>query len=118
MLAVDRQSLTTRRDDHQTFGEPDQALGQCGRLVDDVLTVVEDEQAATMAQHFRDARHIVLPGALLDAKRGDRAGDPYYDTKLATGRYFLARVLPEAGAHLAKLKSGAAPVMALQAEAF
>ena len=60
----------------------------------------------------------LMAKAALDAKRGDRAGDPYYDTKLATGRYFLARVLPEAGAHLAKLKSGAAPVMALQAEAF
>jgi hypothetical protein len=33
-------------------------------------------------------------------------------------RYFLGRVLPEAGAHLAKLKSGATPLMALPAEAF
>ena len=49
------------------------------------------------------------------AKKGS---DPYYDTKLATGRYFLARTLPDAGAHLAKLKSGAEPVMALSAEAF
>jgi len=51
------------------------------------------------------------------APNGD-AGDPFYDTKLATGRYFLARLLPEAGAHLAKLKSSAEPVMALSAEAF
>ena len=33
-------------------------------------------------------------------------------------RYFLARITPDAGAHLAKLKSGAGPVMALPAEAF
>ncbi len=53
------------------------------------------------------------------ALAGKRNGaDPYYDAKLATGRYFLARVLPDTGAHLAKLKSGAAPVMALSAEAF
>ncbi len=56
--------------------------------------------------------------AALAAKKNGGAGDPYFDTKLATGRYFIARVTPDAGAHLAKLKSGAAPVMALSAEAF
>jgi len=49
-------------------------------------------------------------------KAGD--ADPYYDTKIATGRYFIARITPDAGAHLAKLKSGAEPVMALAVEAF
>jgi hypothetical protein len=44
--------------------------------------------------------------------------DPYYANKLVTGRYFLERILPDAGAHLAKLKTGAAPVMALAAEGF
>jgi hypothetical protein len=48
----------------------------------------------------------------------EAGGDPFYRNKLVTGRYFLARVLPDAKAHLAKLKSGAAPVMALPAEAF
>ncbi|MEZ5995166.1 MAG: acyl-CoA dehydrogenase C-terminal domain-containing protein [Hyphomonadaceae bacterium] len=56
--------------------------------------------------------------AALAAKKNGGAGDPYYDGKLATGRYFLARMLPDAGAHLAKLKSGADPVMALAADAF
>ncbi len=37
----------------------------------------------------------------------------FYEAKLKTGHYFLARVLPEAAAHLAKVKSGAAPVMSL-----
>ena len=60
----------------------------------------------------------LMAKASLAAKKNGGAGDPYFDTKLATGRYFLARVLPEAGAHLAKLKSGAEPVMALAAEAF
>ena len=45
-------------------------------------------------------------------------GDGFYANKLITGRYFLERILPEGGAHLAKLKTGAAPVMALAAEAF
>ncbi|HYD86540.1 MAG TPA: acyl-CoA dehydrogenase C-terminal domain-containing protein [Vitreimonas sp.] len=56
--------------------------------------------------------------AALAAKKNGGASDPYFDTKLATARYFLARTLPDAGAHLAKLKSGADPVMALAAEAF
>ncbi len=55
--------------------------------------------------------------AALAGKKANGA-DAYFDTKLATGRYFIARVTPEAGAHLAKLKSGADPVMALPAEAF
>ncbi len=46
------------------------------------------------------------------------AGDAFYSDKLATAAYFFERVLPDAGAHLAKVKTGAAPVMALKAEAF
>ncbi len=48
-------------------------------------------------------------------KRGD---DPYYDDKITTGKYYMARVLPETGSHLAKLKTGAEPVMALAADRF
>ncbi|MBK6704749.1 MAG: acyl-CoA dehydrogenase C-terminal domain-containing protein [Caulobacteraceae bacterium] len=56
--------------------------------------------------------------AALAAKKNGGAGDPYFDTKLTTGRYFIQRMLPDASAHLAKLKSGAGPVMALAADAF
>ena len=45
-------------------------------------------------------------------------GDPFYADKLITGRYFLERLLPDADAHLAKLKTGSAAMMALRAEAF
>jgi alkylation response protein AidB-like acyl-CoA dehydrogenase len=44
--------------------------------------------------------------------------DPFYANKLITGRYFLERLLPDAAAHLAKLKTGSATMMALPAEAF
>ncbi|HYD45714.1 MAG TPA: acyl-CoA dehydrogenase C-terminal domain-containing protein [Phenylobacterium sp.] len=50
------------------------------------------------------------------AKAGDN--DPYYAAKLVTARYYVERVLPETTAHLAKLKTGAATMMALDAEAF
>ena len=51
------------------------------------------------------------------AEAGD-ASDPFYAIKLATGRYFLDRWVPEGGMHLAKVKAGAASMMALEAEAF
>jgi alkylation response protein AidB-like acyl-CoA dehydrogenase len=44
--------------------------------------------------------------------------DPFYATKLTTGQYFVERILPEAGMHLTKLKTGSALLMALPAEAF
>jgi hypothetical protein len=44
--------------------------------------------------------------------------DPFYANKLIVGRFFLERILPDAGAHLAKLKTGAATMMSLPAEAF
>ena len=44
--------------------------------------------------------------------------DPAYESKLATGRYFLERWLPEADMHLAKVEAGADTMMALDAEAF
>jgi alkylation response protein AidB-like acyl-CoA dehydrogenase len=44
--------------------------------------------------------------------------DPFYANKLMTGRYFVERILPDAGAHLAKLKTGAEVLMQMPAEAF
>ena len=44
--------------------------------------------------------------------------DPYYANKLMTGRYFVERILPDAGAHLAKMKTGAEVLMQMPAEAF
>lgn len=49
----------------------------------------------------------------------DGTADPdYYNAKLATGRYYMARVLPETSLRLARIESGAEPVMDLPAEAF
>ncbi|MBB5518280.1 acyl-CoA dehydrogenase C-terminal domain-containing protein [Amphiplicatus metriothermophilus] len=59
----------------------------------------------------------MLAKAAIEKKKAGEA-DEFHERKLTTGRYFLARVLPDAKAHLAKLKSGAEPVMALPAEAF
>lgn len=42
----------------------------------------------------------------------------FYETKLATGRYYMARSLPETALRLARITTGAEPVMGLAAEAF
>jgi len=52
------------------------------------------------------------------AKMASGDADPFYANKLKTARYFVKRVLPEADAHLAKLKTGADSVMALDMDAF
>jgi len=47
------------------------------------------------------------------------AADPkFYNNKLATGRYYMARMLPATKAHQARILSGADTVMALDADAF
>ena len=49
----------------------------------------------------------------------DAGGDTaFLNAKIATGRYYMARHLPACGLHLARIESGADPVMALDAEAF
>lgn len=48
----------------------------------------------------------------------DTGSDPFYANKLKTARYFVERMLPQAGAHLIMLKAGAESTMALDADAF
>ncbi len=42
----------------------------------------------------------------------------FYETKRATGRYYMKRQLPATALHLARIESGADPVMALTADQF
>ncbi len=51
----------------------------------------------------------------LDAGTGDAK---FLENKLVTGRYYMQRLLPETGLRLARITSGATPVMALAAEDF
>jgi hypothetical protein len=52
------------------------------------------------------------------AKIAGGDADPFYAAKLHTGRYFIERILPDAAAHLAKLKTGSDVLMAMPADAF
>ena len=51
-------------------------------------------------------------------KQAEGSSDPFYADKLITARYYMERVLPESASHLTKLKTGAATMMALEAERF
>ncbi len=51
----------------------------------------------------------------LDAGAADR---DFYEAKIATGRFYMARQLPACAMHLMRIESGADTVMALAAEAF
>jgi len=53
------------------------------------------------------------------AKLAEGTGDAeFYQSKIATGRYYMARRLPATAMHLARITSGADPVMALDAANF
>jgi alkylation response protein AidB-like acyl-CoA dehydrogenase len=59
---------------------------------------------------------LIAKAANAKIAAGDK--DPFYPAKIVVGRYFTERFLPDADAHLAKLKTGSATLMALPAEAF
>jgi len=61
------------------------------------------------------ARMAKVAQEALDSGTGDAA---FYETKLATGRYYMARSLPETALRLARIQSGAEDVMGLAAENF
>jgi len=46
------------------------------------------------------------------------SNEDFYPNKLITGRYFMLRMLPMLDAHLVKIKTGAKPLMELEAAAF
>ena len=61
------------------------------------------------------AKMALAAKAKLDAGEGDLE---FYRTKIATGRYYMARSLPMTAVHLARINSGAEPVMALDVANF
>jgi len=60
------------------------------------------------------AKMAVVAQAAIDGG----SNEDFYPNKLITGRYFVLRMLPQISAHLEKLKTGAEPLMALEAAAF
>ena len=61
------------------------------------------------------ARMAKAAASALEAGASDR---DFYESKIATGRYYMARQLPATKMHLARIESGADPVMTLDAANF
>jgi len=56
--------------------------------------------------------------AAMDALEAGASDKEFYETKIATGRYYMARQLPATAMHLARINTGADTVMALEASQF
>ena len=104
-----------------------------GRLQQATLTVAQrglkdpEEAGAASSDYLRLfalvalahvwARMAKVAQAKLAAGGGEADGD-FYRAKLATGRFYMARVLPQTGGLFSALMAGAKPVMELEAELF
>ncbi len=56
--------------------------------------------------------------AAMEALEGGASDTAFYETKIATGRYYMARQLPATTMHLARINTGGDTVMALEAANF
>ncbi|MDB5641333.1 MAG: acyl-CoA dehydrogenase, partial [Hyphomicrobiales bacterium] len=59
-----------------------------------------------------------IADSALTRKNEDASLATTMDAKLIAGQFFMERMMPEAGAHLARISTGAATMMAMPAEAF
>ena len=83
------------------------------------------DNAAAGATDYMHLMGLVALGymwcRIVQVAQAKLAADPGAErmrAKLVTGRFFCDRVLPETAAHLARIQSGAASVMALAAAEF
>jgi alkylation response protein AidB-like acyl-CoA dehydrogenase len=60
----------------------------------------------------------MMAKASMEALSAGTSDATFHETKIATGRYYMVRHLPATGMHLARIQSGAEPVMALAADQF
>jgi acyl-CoA dehydrogenase len=86
--------------------------------------IAKPDNAAAGANDYMHLVGLVVLGymwcRIAAAAHRKRANDDSgrMNAKLVTARFFMERVLPETAAHLARIESGATPVMELPAEAF
>jgi hypothetical protein len=61
---------------------------------------------------------VRIAKAALAREHADETRRPAMRAKLVTAKFFMERMLPQAGTHLARIKTGADTMMSLPAEAF
>jgi len=81
-----------------------------------------DEAGAAATDYLRVIGHVTYAWlwarmAKVALEQGDNA-DPFYQAKIVTARFYFAKLLPEVHGLIASIKSGAAPLMDLDAEHF
>ncbi|MFC4157853.1 acyl-CoA dehydrogenase C-terminal domain-containing protein [Chitinimonas lacunae] len=79
-----------------------------------------DEAGAAATDYLRLLGHLVFGWfwARMAALSLPKSHEPFYGAKLATARFYYAKLLPETQMLLARLASGAKPLMALEDEHF
>ncbi len=86
--------------------------------------MAKPENAGAAANDYMHLFALVAFGymwcRMAEAAQAKLAGssDERMKAKLVTGRFFMERMLPETGAHLARIQAGATSIMELPAEAF
>jgi hypothetical protein len=91
----------------KAMGNPDEA----GAAAEDYLAIM-----GYVAVGYMWLRMIKLSKEKLAAGANGKAA--FYENKVTTGRYYMAKVLPQVHTHAARIAAGSAPVMALAADAF
>ena len=90
----------------------------CGRISDIYFKTLakypQVEVAACASLDLAESQAKAAQRAL-EAGTGDAQ---YYTDRLTTGRFYMKRMLPETKLRLARIETGADPVMDLPAEAF
>ena len=129
-LAADLRAFIEERKDHAALAE---FLGPFASALERLQGVTEwlmeraagnrEELGAAAVDYLRLTGLVCLgylwaamAEAALDRAPSDNTG--FYRAKLATARYFMARLLPEASALDAAIRSGAATLMALEEGAY
>ena len=113
-------------EDLQEFVNP---LAELGEKVTKLTTEIgmkafknPDEVGAAAVDYLRVCGHLVF--AYLWAKMAkvalekEASGDPFYTAKLATARFYFAKLLPETAGLIRSARTGAEPLMALDAALF
>ena len=85
-----------------------------------------DEVGAAAVDYLRVVGHLCfayffarMARVALDAqKKGDKAADPFYAAKLATARFYFAKLLPETASLIRTARAGSAPLMAMDEALF
>ena len=81
-----------------------------------------DEVGAAAVPYLRIAGHLVYAylfarmAKIALARKG--SGDTFYEAKLATARFYFAKLLPETASQIAAVRAGGSTLMALDAALF